>query len=447
MDISLEKLNRNIFVLAWPAVLENLLHTGMMFADTLMVSRLGTAPLAAVGLSNILIFVFLSFLGFPTRIVATALVARYTGAGDEEQARCSGGRVLIVGIGLGAVVTVSGLLFSERLLVLMGAEQAVVALGAVYMRVVFSFVWFRFITLAGSGILRGAGDSRTPMLIVLAANALNVILNWLLIFGIGPFPRMEVAGAGLATGLATVFGGLLTLLVLLRGYSLVQLAPRDLSRPDLSELKKIGKLFLPASLEHLGLRVGMLLFMRIVVALGTASLAAHQIGLRIESLSFMIGVGFSVAAATLVGQSLGADRPELAELAMRRIALYSILAMFLLALAFVAAPAFLVRLFSPEPDVFYLTSLCVILCAFEQPSIAVLMVLSGGLQGAGDTLSPMVVSFVGALIIRLPLVYFLAMRLGLGLIGVWSGTVFDWALRAAFIYACYRLGRWRRIRL
>ena len=447
IEISREKLNRNIFVLAWPAVLENLLQTGMMFADTLMVSRLGTTPLAAVGLSNMLVFIFLSTFGFPIRIVATALVARYAGAKEDEEARSAGGKTLTVGIGLGFLITVAGLLLSEKLLVATGVEPEVLRVGSLYMRIVFSFTLFRFITLTGSGILRGGGDSRTPMLIILAANSLNVLLNWLLIFGVGPFPRMEVTGAGLATGLSVLFGGFLTLFILSRGISVVRLSLRNLRGFDIPLLKKIGRLFLPASLEHLVLRVGMFLFMRIVVALGTISLAAHQIGMRIESLSFMIGVGFSVASATLVGQSLGAKKPALAGLAMRRIALYSVFAMFLLALAFVSAPGFLVGLFSPEKEVFYLASLCVIVCAFEQSSIAILMVLTGGLQGAGDTVSPMVVSFVGALLVRIPLVYILAIRLEFGLIGVWMGSVFDWSLRAAAIYGCYRFGRWRRISL
>lgn len=447
MEISLERLNRNIFVLAWPAVLESLLHTGMMFADTLMVSRLGTAPLAAVGLGTILLFAFFSVFGFPIRIVATALVARYTGAGDDDEAKSAGGNTLMVGLGLGLLIALFGSIFSERLLILMGAEQEVVALGSRYMRMVFSFTMFRFLTLAGSGVLRGAGDTRTPMFIILAANSLNVFLNWLLIFGIGPLPRMGVSGAALGTGIALSFGGLLTLWVLFTGVSAVRLSLGDLYRLAWVRLRKIATVFLPASLQHVVLRAGMLIFMRMVVALGTVALAAHQISWRIEALSFMIGVGFSVASATLVGQSLGADRPGLAALSMRRITLFAVGIMFLLALLFVSGPGLLVGLFSPEREVFYLACLCVIISAFEQPAIAILTVLNGGLQGAGDTLSPMVVSFVGALLVRIPLVYFLAIRMEMGLVGVWVGTVFDWALRAVFMYGCYRFGRWRRIRL
>jgi putative MATE family efflux protein len=199
--------------------------------------------------------------------------------------------------------------------------------------------------------------------------------------------------------------------------------------------------------EQVVLRSGSLLFQRTIAALGTVALAAHRIAVNVESLSFMPGWGLSVAISTLVGQSLGARRPELAEASVRRGLLISGLLMSGVGVLFVLFGRSIASVFGSTPEVLDLAGVAVQIAALEQPTLAVQFVLAGSLRGAGDTRSPLYVSLVGVTLFRVPVVYLLAITLGWGLAGVWFGTVLDWAARAMTSYFLYRRGAWKRVEL
>ena len=191
--------------------------------------------------------------------------------------------------------------------------------------------------------------------------------------------------------------------------------------------------------------MGFLFFTKIVTILGTVSLAAHQIAVRIESISFMPGFALAVSTATLVGQSLGTKNVDLALLSMKRSCYFALGLMGFFALIFLVFPGQMAMIFKPESRVLSLVVICVMIAAIEQPALAVYMVYAGGLRGAGDTITPMIITIVGTLCLHVPMAYLFGITLGWGLAGVWFGAAIDWIVRAIAIYILYKRGRWRRV--
>ncbi len=443
--INRKMLHRNIFSLAWPSVSEHLLHTITMMVDMIMVSRLGTDAIAAVGLSNTIAFTFISMFGFPLRISSQALTARFIGAHYPLRIRDAGGNSLMIGILVGSVMSLLGILGSGWLLRIMGASYSVQLVGVGYLRFVLGIAIFRIVYFVCSGILVGMGDTRTPMFIMVVANILNVIFNYFLIFGIGIFPKLLVLGAGIATGGAYILAGISIFVITIYFRERIPVNLIDVKRFNRNMVKNIWRIAFPAAIETGVRRVSLLIFIRMVAALGTVALAAHQLAIRIEAFSFMIGVGFGVASSTLVGQSLGAKKVTLAEESIKKTSYYSIGLMAILAFVFVLFPGMILEMFKPVIEVKTLSIIALIICAFEQIPLGLFMVVTGGLKGAGDTKTPMIISAVGSLLVRVPLTYILAFKLNMGFVGVWLGALFDWWVKAILgIIAFYR-GGWREL--
>ncbi len=443
--INSKMLHRNIFSLAWPSVSEYLLYTVTMMVDMIMVSRFGTDAIAAVGLSNILAFIFISVFGFPLMISSQALTARFAGAHLPLRIREAGGNSLTIGILIGSSISVLGILGSGWFLRVMGASESVHLIGVGYLRCVLGIALFRIVFYVCSGILRGMGDTRTPMFIMVVANIFNIIFNYFLIFGIGIFPRLEVLGAGIATGGAYILAGISIFIITLYFRRGVPVRLIDVKRLNREMIKNIWRIALPATVETVVRRIGFLIFVRMVAALGTVALAAHQLAIRIEAFSFMIGVGFGVAVSTLVGQSLGAKKIALAEESIKKTSYYSIGLMAFLGFIFVLFPGIILQMFKPEMDVKLLAIVALIICAFEQIPLGLFMVITGGLKGAGDTKTPMIISVVGSLIVRVPLTYILAFKLNLGFVGVWLGALSDWWVKAILGIIAFYWGSWREL--
>jgi len=447
LDLRPEKLTRTVVTLATPAVVENLLVTAVFFVDTLLIGWLhDDTALAAVGLGSTVMFAA-NGLFEALAVSATALVARSCGEGDFQQAGRVAGQSLGLSLLLSAGLMALLMPLAGGFLSLLGAEPAVVQAGGLYLRLILSTSFLSFPLMVANGILRGAGDTRTPMWLTLAMNVWNVAAAVILVFGLGPIPALGLAGAGIATASARALGGGLGLLVLFRGWSVVQVRPAALGRWDGRLIWRIVRLGLPNLGETIISRLGYLAFMSIVTRLGTIPLAAHQLALRVESLSFMPGWGLSVAAATLAGQSLGAGAPEVAARGIRRTLLMALGLTGGIGVLYAAFGPQIVTIFGSTPEVLEQAGLAVRIAAAEQPFLAAQMVLAGGLRGAGDTRTPMWVSLFGVACLRLVVVYLFAVTLGWGLAGVWWGTAVDWAGRSALIWALFRRGRWKEVRV
>ncbi len=446
MELTKKNLNRNIIRLALPVALENVLHMAVFIVDLIMVGRLGTVPVAAVGLAGALGFI-IAMIFTALNVGTTALVARNFGAKQKDEARKVAGQSLLITLIFGVAVSPFIFYFADNILVLMSAEENVVSLGSQYLKIVLSFFIFRLIILTGASIFRGAGDTKTPMLITLVMNCVNILFNWLLIFGIWIFPRMEVAGAAWATSIAYTVGASLIIYQLFSRKSILTISLKHIVDVNISIIKRILRISLPATLDASLTQMGYLFFIKIVTMLGTVSLAAHQIAIRIEALSFMPGFALGVATTTIVGQSLGANKPDLARLSMRKNCQIALALMGFFAFIFLAFAEPMAKMFHPDPDVLALSALCVMIAAIEQPALAIYMVYAGGLRGAGDTFSPMIVTIVGTLCFHLPAAYVFGIVLGWGLAGIWFGAAIDWILRAIAVYILFRLGRWKKIKI
>ncbi len=418
----------------------------MGFVDTVMIGRLGTDAIAAVGISSFLGWL-VSSIFLSLSVATVALVSRRIGEGNLDAAGEAGGQLYLLAIGTGLAIALIMFPAIGPLLSWIGTDPKVTRIGCEYLRIVILFAPFSFTSMVGNSVLRGAGDTRTPMFVRVGSNIMNVFGNWLLIFGIGPFPRLEVKGAAIATGVSIALGSAVTLYILTRTSHAVRVRRHHITRFQPELMLRALRIAAPNMGERLLTGFGSVVFMKILTILGTVSVAAHMIAVRVEAFSFMVGVGFSVAASTLTGQSLGARDPDLAERNIQRTGLIGFLTMSMMAVIFLLFAESIVRIFNPEPKVAEFAALCVMISAFEQPGLAFFMVYTGGLRGAGDTLSPMLITFAGIFIFRIPLVYIFGITLGWGITGVWTATVFDWTARAITAYVFLERGRWKSLQV
>jgi putative MATE family efflux protein len=349
----------------------------------------------------------------------------------------------LLAIMLGFASGYAGAFVAPAAMALMGAEGAVKDYGATYMRLVLLAAPFYAVAIAGGGVLRGTGDTRTPMRFTLVSNSLKILLSAILIFGRFGFPALGVKGAGLATLFGYGLNSLLITSKLARGFGGMRLRWRHF-KPDTVLLRRILVLALPVAGEQIIMRLGFVFYMRVVSALGTVALAANQIALRLESISLTIGFGFTIAATTLVGQAVGRRDVVAAIKRAGATARLSVLTMGSMTVILLLLRRWAVGMFMPDADVRHLAIACLIIGAFELPALGFLFTFAGALRGAGDTRSPMVVSLAGTFVLRLPLVYLLGIHLNMGLRGIWYGTLLDWIGRAILIHAIFRSGSWKR---
>jgi putative MATE family efflux protein len=434
-----------VLALAWPAIVDQFLSMAVNMVDTAMVGRLGAAALAAVGLgAQIMMTATAIFTSISTG--TTALIARHIGAGQPQEAHQVARQSIVAGLGLSVLCSICFVVFAHQIVHVMfgNAEVDVLADAAGYVRIIGAAVVPQFILVICNSILRGAGDTRTPMKVMAVSNVFNVIGNYLLIFGVGPFPRLGVFGAALSTALSHVVGGVIQVYIIFRGRRLIQLNWRDDWAPHFATIKRILTIGIPAGLEQGFMRVGQLLFTMILSGLGTIAFAAHRIALQAESLSFMPGFGFALSATTLVGQALGAGDAKAAERNGMEATRLAAIGMSAMGVLFFLFPKPLVSVFTTDQSVIEQSAVVLRIVALSQPFLALHMVLAGSLRGAGDTRTVMAVTAIGVCAIRVSLAYLLV-RLGFGLVGAWIAMSVDLVTRGLLLFIRFRSGRWKHV--
>ena len=433
---------RRVLRLAIPSAGETMLHMLVMLVITYLVGHLGPASLAAVGLSwQISLTVMILFTAIGTG--ATALIARMVGAEDWVGANRVVRQAFLVAFGAGLAATLVFVCFAESLLVLMGAEGDVLTQGVDFLRAVSSVFIVSAIMFIGHACMRGAGDMRRPLLITIVVNLLNVGVAWVLVNGVGPFPALGVFGAGVGSSIGRAAGGLLVFVILLRGRAGLRLQWGE--GFDWSLIRRMARIGLPAAVDQVAHRLGMLVFVRTIAALGTVSFAAHQIALNAESTSFMPGWGFAIAATTLVGQGLGARDARRSE-RDAMLAFYIALAfMSVMGVAFIIFAPQIIGIFTEDADVIVAGSTPLRVIGLVQPLLAAMMVFSGALRGAGDTITPMLVNAGSVWLIRVPGCLLVTLWLGWGLTGVWAVMGLDLAVRGTVMFVQFRRGRWKKL--
>ncbi len=434
---------RQVLTLAWPAVLEQLLNMSVGLADTYIVGHLGAAPLAAVGLSLQSLNLFWALFG-ALGVGSTALVARRIGAGEPEAANAVARQSVLLAFFIGLLAAIVLWLGAPLFLDWLGAEPEVVALGSAYVRAVASTVYMLSILFIGSAILRGAGDTRTPMLVMLLINVVNVVVAYTLAYGVGPLPRLGVLGSGIGAATARAIGGLLILALLVRGNGPVKVG-RQVPRLDSRTIGQVLRIGLPATGEQLLMRFGQLVLATFITSLGTVAYAAHQVAINALSVAYMPGWGFALAATTLVGQELGAGRPERASRSAYEALRLALIVMVVMGGLVSAFAAQVMGTFTNDPGVVAAGIPALRIAGLAMPFLGVSFTLAGGLRGAGDTTSVLVILGVSIWLMRVAPAVWLSSRFGLA--GIWIAIGLDFAVRAALLAFRFHSGKWQLVKV
>jgi len=438
----------SVVKLAWPVMVSNLLQTLTVTVDVIMVGSLAgvaASAVAAVGLGGQFLFLFFSVM-ISVSTGTVALVARAIGARDKAEADAVLKQSLVLGALLSLPLTLVGVFLARPILSLFGAEPEVVDLGTPYIQFVSLSVFFQFLSFLGSAALRGAGDTLTPLWIGAVVNLVNFVANVNLIFGNAFVPALGVVGAGIGTSIAYAVGAATFIGLFLRGRGRLQLSVRGhWVRGDL--VVRIFRIGWPAALEQILFQTALLAWVAMVVLFGTEVLAAHQIGLRIQMFAFMPGFGFAIAATALVGQNLGARRPDVAERKGWEAARWSVVVMSATAATIFALAPWIARVFISDDEVISWTVTFIRIHALSIPAVGVFFAIDGALRGAGDTRRPLLTSFVGMYGVRLPLAFVLGFTLAIGIVGVWAALVVEYWGRALLITWIFRQGRWKTLKV
>jgi len=440
-DFTSGSIGRAVFILSIPMMIEMVGQSIFGIVDAFFVGRLGAASLAAVGLTDsLLTIVFSVALGLA--MAGTAFVARRVGEGNRERASHEAQQAVIWGIVISIPFALAGVILAPRLLGLLGAETETIEVGVNYTRIVLGGSSTVFLLFLINGIFRGAGDATLSMKALWLANLLNIALDPLFIFGLGPIPAMGVTGAGLATTLARGVGVAYQLRLLAGGAGRLRVRFKAL-RLDGDVARRLLKVGGPGMLQYLVGTGSWLVVMRIVALFGSAAVAGYTIGARILIFALLPSWGMANAAATLVGQNLGAGKPERAERSVWIAAGANSVFLAVVGALLILFGRLLVGPFSADPDVVAFGADCVRIISYSYVFFAVGMVAIQAFNGAGDTTTPTWINFVCLWLLELPLAYLLARTMGWGAEGVfWAVTGAQGALAVVGVLA-FRRGSWK----
>lgn len=433
------QIRRAVMTLALPVTVSSLLQRTEGILDIFLVGGLGATAIAAVGIGQLLVFFAVTVVASLT-VGATVVIAQLWGARRFTDAGQAAVHVLALALVISLALMALGILVSRPAMKLLGAAPDVVTLAGPYLDIIFLVIPFTIVIQVLSGILHGTADTRTPMYAMIGVNVLHVLLAYPLIYGRWGFPNLGINGAAVAVGAAESVG----VLVLLIRCSTLFVRPTRLRRDLARAVWDVG---LPVFGERVMQQVGVLLYTKLVLMYGTVAYAAHQVGLSIEAFSFLPGYGFAVAAATMAGQSIGAGKYARAKLENWEANRLAACVMAGMGLLFFFYPYALLRAFTDDLAVIELGTLFLKIVALLQIPLALTMVLSGSLRGAGDTRYIMGTTIVGMWGVRLPLACIAALWLHLDLIFVWSAMVADWTIRMGLLIVRYRSERWHGIQV
>lgn len=450
--VSKKRLTRDVVMLSWPSLLELLLSQLTTFVDQIMVGRipgeLGIIGLAAVGLAGSPKFTLMTAIQ-ALNVGATAVIARSRGQQNQERANQVFRHALLLNLILSAVLMVVGIFGAEWMVRFMGPEisETTIQASTQYLRIQFYGFIPLCLTFTVTAALRGVGNSRTPMIYNTVANVVNLIFNYILIYGKLGVPALGVAGASIATVIGQTVAFVIAVVVILRKKSYLYLSFKEKFSFDRTILGNMVQVGLPAMVEQLLMRVGIIIYARTVTSLGDMKYATHQILMSIQSFSWMLGQAFSTASTTMVGQCLGKRRNDMAVIYLNRTRVLACWAGLVLAVVIMLLRSTIVGLFTTDAAVIATGAEIMFLIALSLPIQTDSFVISGGLRGAGDTRFTAVSMLITVLIVRSILATLMVTVLGWELWGAWIALIADILVRGILVYCRYRSGVWKKVKL
>lgn len=451
LDTSLSP-QKIIWFLAWPTIVEQLLQSMVQYIDSAMVGSLGATATAAVAATTSTIWLVNGIMN-AVAIGFSVQVARSIGAGDHEAARKTIKQAVMSVAIFGIIITGIMQLISSSLPRWIGVETDVLPDAIAYIRIVSSVYLLNMSMVVCSGVIRGSGDTRTPLVFNIMTNIINIVGNYLLIFPtrmitIGthsfmmPGAGLGVSGAAISTACSIAFSGICLVLVLFIKKGPTKISWSSPWKFDKTTMKYVLILGLPYALERITLSLGQIALTKFVTGLGTAALAAHFLAINAESITYLPGSGFATAATTLVAQSLGAKNPTLAKRYGKLCIIYGTVLMSFAGLLLFLFARPLMSLFTPDAQVVEMGATVLRVVAISEPFFGVMLLISGVLRGAGDTKAPFFISLIGMWLIRIPLAWVIVKFTSWGLAGVWGAMVIDLVVRGIMSLVRYRKGTW-----
>lgn len=436
-----KKVIKDVLTLSLPAVGEMILYMAIWVFDTMMVGKYGgQLAVSSVGLSSEILYTFSNILiSMGISVGITSLVARRFGSKQYESAEEYASIGFLIGLIISFILALAMFLFSEEILIFGGAEGDVITQGSTYMKIVSLGLFFNMLIGIINGILRGHGNTKTPLFISLIINFMNLGLDWILIFGKFGFPTLGVRGAAIATSIAQITGFIFAIVYMINK-SEIKVRLIYIKRLNLIRLKKLLLLAIPSSMQEAAFSISRLLSTFMIMRIGQTAFAANQITTTIESISFMPGWGFAVAATTLVGHRVGEKNFKEAKKYAYTCAILGSLFMGLCAITFLVFPNFLIGLFikSTETEVIMLGALCLMVASVEQIPMGISLILGGALKGAGDTKTPFIISLISSWAIRLPLMFYLISLLKVSVVYVWWITAIQWIFEGIIMFILFK---------
>ena len=437
------KLIKNIFQITLPAVFDLLAQTLIMALDMKMVSSLGPSAISSVGVGTAGMYALIPAL-IAVATGTTALLSRAYGADNKLDGKKAFAQSFFIAVPLGIILTIIFLIFSEQIINLVGnAKDMNLSDAILYQNMTVIGFPFLGVSIATFYAFRAMGENKIPMIGNTLALVLKVILNFLLIY----LFKWGIFGAALSTTLTRLFSAIFSIyLVFWSKKNWISLELKDL-KFDYFTSKRILKVGIPAAVEQLGLRIGMLIFEMMVISLGNLSYAAHKIALTAESISFNLGFAFSFAASALVGQELGKGSSQKALKDGYICTIIAMIVMSTFGLLFFIMPQFLISLFTNDKDVIELSTMALKIVSICQPFSGASMVLAGALRGAGDTKSVLLITYLGIFLIRIPITYLFLDVLNFGLAGAWIVMTIDLVIRSSLAFYIFRRGKWKYLQV
>ena len=444
-DYTEGSVSRSILLLAIPMVLEMIMESVFAVCDVFFVSKLGASAVATVGLTESwLTLIYAIAMGLA--ISGSAIVARRIGEKDRDGAARAAGQAILLAIGLSSVLGLLGITLAPHLLGVMGAAPDVIATGTSYTRVMLGGSMSIVMLFMINAIFRGAGDAAIAMRVLWLANAINILLGPCLIFGLGPFPKLGVTGAAVATTIGRGTGALFALSRLLKPGSRIDIHQRHL-RLDLVLIKRMVQMGWSATLQMLIGMCSWIALIRVLSTFGSNVLAGYTIGIRVVIFALLPAFGVANAAATMVGQALGAKKPERAEQAVKIAGTYSMAVLTAVGAAMALFAPFIARFFTTDPLITpYATNvLRIVACGF--PFYAWGMVISQSFNGAGDTRTPTLLNLFVFWLWEIPLAFVLSKTLGMGPAGIFISIAIAFSTFAVAAVVLFRRGGWKEKRV
>lgn len=441
INLSEGSIIKNLISLSWPMMLAFMLQTSFNIVDAIFVGRISAMALAAVSLTFPVVFLMIS-LAAGAGVGTTSLIARLLGANKQEEANNAAEHAYLIAFFLSIIFMIIGFIFGKPLFRFIGATEEMLPMVLDYTNIIFAGSIVMFAAFISNSILRGEGDMKTPMKVMMISTVINIILDPIMIFGWGFIPAMGIKGAAIATVIARTVGAIIAIRYILMGNSTLKLNIKKFAF-KFRIIKDILKVGLPASLSQSTMALGIFFMTKIVSSFGPFAIAAYGLGFRLDSVAVMPAIGLSTAVITIVGFNIGAKKPERAKKTTWIGALLSFAFMGIIGLTFFLFPEQLIRLFNNNPEVIAFGISYLRIVALSYGFIGFSMIIGSAFQGAGKGYPALILTILRLFAISIPLAIILSNKIGVS--GIWWGIFVSTVITGIISIIWLKYAHWKKI--